>query len=145
MNNLSKPCILSNLSLSNSGYARKHIHGKGLVFLHRHVWELANGRTLLPGEVVRHTCDIKNCIEESHLIVGSYSDNMNDAVLRGKHGFKSHSGTSNGMSVLTKEAIVDIRQMYKEEYSLKEIAKEFNISYNTVYRIVTRQTYKNII
>lgn len=34
--------------------------------------------------VVRHTCDVRNCVAERHLIPGKHKDNMADMVSRGR-------------------------------------------------------------
>jgi hypothetical protein len=57
----------------------------GLRYAHRLAWELANGRRLRDGEVVRHTCDNPPCCNPAHLLVGTQADNIEDAAAQGKY------------------------------------------------------------
>lgn len=54
-------------------------------YAHRLMWELANGRRIRTGEVVRHTCDNPPCCNPSHLIIGTQAENVNDAAEQGKY------------------------------------------------------------
>lgn len=55
-----------------------------VVYVHRVVWEIANGRALAPGEVVRHSCDNPPCANPGHLLVGTQMQNMQDMIDRGR-------------------------------------------------------------
>ena len=48
---------------------------------HRLAHELWNGP--VDGWVVRHTCDVKLCVNPKHLIIGTVQDNVRDAIERG--------------------------------------------------------------
>lgn len=37
-----------------------------------------------PGEATRHTCDVPDCVEPLHLIVGTHEENVADRVSRGR-------------------------------------------------------------
>lgn len=37
-----------------------------------------------PGKIVRHSCDNRWCVEITHLLLGTYSDNNNDMYERGR-------------------------------------------------------------
>lgn len=51
---------------------------------HRLAWMAFRGE-MPEGEMVLHTCDNPPCINPDHLYVGDGSDNMRDAVARGRH------------------------------------------------------------
>jgi hypothetical protein len=53
------------------------------VLVHRLSFIVFNG-PLLPGQVVRHTCDNPPCVNPKHLIAGTHADNMADMVKRGR-------------------------------------------------------------
>lgn len=42
------------------------------------------GRTLVRKEVARHTCDRPECVNPEHLLPGTQSNNLDDAVARGR-------------------------------------------------------------
>jgi len=54
---------------------------------HRVSWEFANGPIPLDKQVL-HKCDNKKCVNPNHLYLGTPSDNICDAVTRGRGQFK---------------------------------------------------------
>jgi hypothetical protein len=58
---------------------------KDIRYAHRLMWELANGRALRAGEVVRHSCDNPPCCNPAHLLIGTQADNIQDAQKQGKY------------------------------------------------------------
>jgi len=55
-----------------------------LVLAHRLSWELANGREVPAGMLVLHRCDNPPCVNPRHLYVGTYRENLLDAVRAGR-------------------------------------------------------------
>ncbi len=51
---------------------------------HRVAWELANGKKIPRGLLVRHRCDNPPCCNPQHLLLGTHGDNIADAVARGR-------------------------------------------------------------
>ncbi|MGV0949378.1 MAG: HNH endonuclease signature motif containing protein [Azonexus sp.] len=82
------------MSLTSAGYGQRKIKGKHHL-AHRLAYEEAHG-PIPTGMVVRHTCDVKACVNPEHLIIGSYSDNALDAVERGLHGMTRRTTCVNG-------------------------------------------------
>jgi hypothetical protein len=66
-------------------YGYPSSHGKHYL-AHREAWEMAHGRKIPKGKVVRHTCDVTLCVNPKHLLIGTQSQNMMDSVKRGRHG-----------------------------------------------------------
>lgn len=65
-----------------TGYGKvKHMDRNFLV--HRAAWELANG-PIPPGELVRHKCHVRTCVNPAHLELGSYADNAQDRSRAGR-------------------------------------------------------------
>lgn len=52
---------------------------------HRIAWRLRNLREIPADQVVRHTCDVRRCVNPKHLLLGTRSQNVQDAILRGRH------------------------------------------------------------
>ena len=82
---MDKPCLLFDTK-HNNGYSTVRWEGKtGLA--HRKAYAEANGlsRTDLDGVVIRHTCDNRKCIEPTHLVPGTQSQNLIDRTLRHRY------------------------------------------------------------
>lgn len=104
--------------------------------LHRKVYCEANGASLesIRGKVVRHTCDNPRCINPAHLIIGSYKDNSQDMVGRGRSA-----------PVLTPDQVLEIRQRYKPrsrlQDSARQIAADLGVTKTTVLHIIHGRTH----
>lgn len=80
-----------------SGYGSLMFKGRH-IRAHRASWELVNGP--MPEDLQAcHTCDIPSCINPAHIWPGTRSDNMKDAVRKGRcqippnprwNAFKTH-------------------------------------------------------
>lgn len=123
--------------------------------LHRKAFCLANGKTLadIRGQVIRHKCDNPRCINPEHLLIGTHSDNMRDAVDRGRHAnnLKNFNQTVNRLrgeaqahSRWTSGDIHNMRSMYLDGAKQTEIAKLFNCRQTDVSRIVNRKAWQHI-
>lgn len=73
-------------------YGRLRVNGRK-VQAHRAVWELERG-PIPAGAIVMHTCDTPLCLNIEHLRLGTQSDNVKDAVSKGRCGsiYLTHSG-----------------------------------------------------
>lgn len=53
-------------------------------FTHRISYMVFNGCEIPYGKLVMHKCDVRNCINPKHLLVGTHRDNTQDAISKGR-------------------------------------------------------------
>jgi hypothetical protein len=83
---------------------------------------------LWPGEdeVVRHTCDVPNCVNPDHLLLGTKGDNNRDTIAR-------HPGVA--YMKLTQLQVDEIRELARS-YSQPALAEMYQVNKSTISRII---------
>jgi hypothetical protein len=79
---ITSTCWLWQGGLDSEGYASIYVDGKA-VRLHVFMYKQHKGE-IPEGEVVRHTCDVRHCLNPDHLITGTQLQNVHDAIERGR-------------------------------------------------------------
>lgn len=105
------------------------------IYVHRWSYETFVG-PIPKNYDVCHQCDTPACVNPKHLFVGTRQDNMNDAVLKGRHA----RGETN-QNKLTEEQVLEIRTK-KGKYV--DIALDYNITPEQVSNIIRRKSWKHI-
>ena len=126
-------CWLWTASVSYGGYGHFKYQGKS-DYAHQVSYMIFIG-SLIPGDVVRHSCDNPGCVNPNHLLKGTHNDNVQDRVARKR----SAKGFGNGRSKLTSEIVKRCRRSDK---SYKELAKEYGVSGSTMRRACVGLTWK---
>ena len=90
--------------------------------------------------LVCHTCDNRICVKPSHLFLGTYKDNSQDMVNKGRdlHGSK-HPG-----SKLTVDKVIALHKMRDEGKSIGELARIFGVSQGVAWRISKGISWKKV-
>ena len=129
--------------------ASKNIGGYGKFAEGNNKWEAAHRfsfklfKEFIPkGMCVCHRCDNRKCINPEHLFLGTYSDNMKDAVK--KRRFKSRIGENNGYSKLKEKDVFEIRKLHGT-ISIRTIAKKFNVTPRHIWRVATKRSWKHVL
>lgn len=83
---------------------------------------------------ILHTCDNRKCTNPKHLYLGTRSNNMVDMVVRKR--------TRNVK--LTVKQVVEIKKMFKEGVSARNIARKYNVNETTISDIRKKRTWKHV-
>jgi predicted XRE-type DNA-binding protein len=102
--------------------------------VHRVSYFIEHGR-IDNDRLVLHRCDVRACVNPSHLFLGTPKDNSQDAV-RKRRNTKLY-GEQNGKAKLTRAAVLAIRRICKRGgVYQKTVAKQFGVSEATVSYVV---------
>src|SRR6478609_9144381 len=96
-------CQIWTGSFVTQGYGQVRVDGQTKM-AHRLAWEICNG-PIPKGMCVCHRCDVRSCINVSHMFLGSQAENRRDCVTKRRHSF----GVTHGMSKITEECVRRIR------------------------------------
>jgi hypothetical protein len=133
-------CWIWQKSKYKNGYARISFMGK-YHLLHRLSYVLYKGN-IEPKNVVCHSCDVRNCVNPDHLWTGTYKENSQDMVKKGR--IKNQFGEKNSRHRMTNEKIIEFKKLRENGYSLKKLAKLYNIGYGTAQAISSGRTWNKV-
>jgi len=129
-------CLLWTGSLHCEGYGQTSWKGRPCS-AHRVAWYLTHGE-LPPRICVLHSCDVRPCINVSHLWTGTKADNNLDRALKGR----SAVGELNGLSKLSAADVAEIRRQHELGILPSRLAAEFGVCRSNVQQIVSGTTWK---
>lgn len=128
--------------------------GKGLV--HRVSYELFVG-PIPTGLLVMHKCDVRLCWNPMHLTCGTYQENSDDAVGKGRtragsdwwtepraNGSAIVNGELHGMAKLSEADVRDIRHLSSDGMRNAELSRRFGVSRRMVRNIINRTNWKHV-
>jgi len=119
-----------------SGYGSFGVAAGNIRLAHRYAYGLAHGP--IPGGLhVCHKCDVRLCVNPSHLFVGTPADNQADKVSKGRQ----LRGEQAGMAVLTNDKVLAIRAAAGLQ---REIAAAFGVSRPLVSMIKSRKAWAHL-
>jgi hypothetical protein len=107
-----------------------------MVGAHRVSYEIEFG-SIPDGLFVCHHCDNPECVNPSHLFIGTQLDNRRDAVKKGR----TARGSKSASAKLNEADVRFIRFWVSLGYLQREIAKCFNVGQTTISAIVTGQNW----
>jgi len=125
-------------TLAHNGYGLYAPLPGVLLKAHRIAYTLTNGE-IPKGLFICHKCDNPKCCNPNHLFAGTPADNMQDKVNKGRQS--SLPGTNNGNAKLTE---AQIKAIYHDPRTNKEIANEYNIVPSYVSQIKLKKIWKHI-
>jgi hypothetical protein len=111
-----------------------------MVATHRLAWEMVNG-PIPEGMFICHHCDNPPCVRPDHLFCGSPSDNVRDAIQKGRiwpdgvRPLEGRFGERHPKSKLTDQQRREIIDLARSGVPRAAIAEQFGICQHTVSRI----------
>lgn len=127
--------------LNSNGYGRFMVQNKHRL-AHRVSYEIFFGE-VPDGLRVCHRCDNRLCVNPMHLWLGTQSENLKDAVSKGRMKHPDTRAEKNGNTKLTWEHVRNIRAMHNTGVRKYHIASLFGVSPSTVGNIVNQETWKD--
>lgn len=126
------------------GYGHINIGKNKKKKTHRLSWEFANG-PIPDGLCVLHTCDNPKCVKPEHLWLGTYKDNMQDCIAKGRFVFlKSKPGEENNHAKLHDGDIRVIRDLAESGLKPRYTSEFLGIDRSCVHRIINREAWSHV-
>lgn len=92
--------------------------------------------------MVCHKCDNPACVNPQHLFLGTHQDNMDDMVKKGR---SPRNKPTLGKTLKSKLSESQVRSIRSDGRKLKDIAKEYGVSFQLISRIRLRTAKRNLI
>lgn len=127
-------CWLWTGATSKAGYGQIGYSHNGKVYTHRLAYELTNG-PIPDGLYVCHTCDVPQCVNPSHLFLGSQSDNMRDA---------SSKQRCNPRRRLTEQTVREIVARYVAGELTSDLAPEYGLRQQNLKRLISGERWAHL-
>lgn len=130
-------CITWPYSRESQGRGIIKLGGK-MELVHRVVCERVNGAPPTPEHHAAHSCGKGHlgCISPKHLSWKTCAENMADKLIHGTH----QRGERVGTSKLTESDVIQILAL-KGKKPVKELASEFGVTKEAIYRIHSRTNW----
>ncbi|HMV49205.1 MAG TPA: HNH endonuclease [Blastocatellia bacterium] len=89
------------------------------------------------GQLVRHKCDTKHCVNPDHLIAGTQAENVRDMIERNRF--------SRPNAKLTPKDVEEIRKRYdRREATQSEMARQYGVAPGTIWHAVHGLNWKQV-
>ena len=132
-------CWIWTAALKDSRYGAFCLNGR-IHRAHRASWLVHYG-DIPAGMCVCHKCDTPLCVNPEHLFVGTASDNMRDAIKKGR---LKRRGDDSPRRILSEADVKRIRKLRRAGRSGKNLAKEYGVCQSTIASANTGRNWSHI-
>lgn len=95
------------------------------------------------GTCVCHRCDVRECVNPSHLFLGSHQENVTDKMNKGRGGQKR--GEGNGRAKLTEVEVLQMRKDFQNGvFTYSDLAAKFKMDASSIKDAVTGKTWRHL-
>lgn len=130
--------------IQNNGYGKVGTGGGKTAGAHRVSFKAFKGE-IPSGLDVCHSCDVRDCVNPDHLFLGTRSDNILDAVAKGRMNLtKRARGQDHHASKLTEADVRAILARLATGERYRTIADAFNITPPLVGHIKHGRVWKHV-
>lgn len=126
---------------NEKGYGRVNLWVAGVrtvAFVHRLAWEIHNGRSLEPGEIVMHRCDNPKCANPEHLMLGTLVENVKDMHDKGRAAKVPKKNR------LSESEVVAIKLRLSKGHGPDVIALSYPCGASTIRHIKAGTTWRHV-
>lgn len=121
----------------------------------RIIYEIHHARPIPDGLLVCHWCDMAWCTNYHHFFLGTYNDNRQDCIRKGRHakgdtaGSRLHPeafphGEEHYRAKLTEEDVHNIRDAARHGTTRQVLADQYGVSKFAINCVVNHKTWKHI-
>lgn len=136
-----KPCKIGTGCKDKDGYIRIHKEDYGYNFKHRFVYAKTHNVILTSNDVIMHTCDVRDCIEPTHLVLGTNKDNIQDRHKKNRNA----KSEGHGRSILNEDDVREIRRLYSKKLATQEeLGRRYGVSHASIGAVVRYETWKDV-
>jgi hypothetical protein len=140
-------CWLWTASIFRSGYGqytvdRRKEGGVLSSYAHRFSYELSTGQPIPEGLLVLHSCDVKACVNPTHLRLGTAADNARDKISRGRA--RPPRGEAHHRARLTELAVLEIKDKYLHGATTHALAREYGVTPASIQGALVGRTWQHM-
>lgn len=128
-------CWLWDAKVQEAGYGQFWFRGES-IGAHVASW-MRHGGTSVGQLHVLHDCDLRCCVNPTHIFLGTHQENMRDMVRKGRAAGLKRTGEAHPLARLSEDDVRQIRVMYEGSVPRKRIAQTFGVSRATVLAVGT--------
>jgi len=133
---------------TRKGYGRFWFDGHS-VPAQRFIFEQLHGKQ--PSHIhICHKCDVPLCVRPDHLFAGTVTDNVQDAIRKGRWNYSKREsekyvrGENNHKAKMTEETVRELRSL-EGQLSHQALARKFGITKYAAFSILRRLTWKHVL